>query len=220
VVGQYKPALVALRNRREVVIDALSTHFANDALDMDEFEQRVDLAHRATAVAELDALLTDLEPAADERPSDSLVPQAEAPRVAMATRVRKAKRVRTILWGTQRKGTWRVPEQLRVVTVMGGIDLDFREAQFGPGVTEVKVTSVMGGVAIIVPPHLQVECDGVAILGVFEGMERSAGEADPDAPLLSITGVAVLGAVEISTRLPGEMMKIDASASIGQIGQR
>ena len=65
MVGQDKPALVALCTRREMVIDALSTHFANDALDMDEFEQRVDLAHRATSVAELDELLTDLEPAAD-----------------------------------------------------------------------------------------------------------------------------------------------------------
>ncbi len=144
----------------------------------------------------------------------------EAPQVAIATRVREAERVLTICSGTQRQGTWRVPKKLRVVTVMGGIDLDFREAEFGPGVTEVKVTTVMGGTAIIVPPHLQVECDGVAILGFFEGMDRSAGERDPDAPLLRITGVAVMGALEISTRLPGEMMKVDARASVGQIGHR
>ena len=213
MVGQDKPALVALGARREMVIDALSTHFANDALDMDEFEQRVDLAHRATSVAKLDELLTDLEPAADEEPS-------EAPQVAIATRDRMAKRVLSILGGIQRKGTWRVPKQLRVVAVMGGVDLDFREAEFGPGVTEVKVTSVMGGIAVIVPPHLQVECDGLAILGVFEGMDRSTGERDPDAPLLRITGVAVMGALEISTRLPGETMKVDASATVGQIGHR
>ncbi len=220
MVGQDKPALVALGARREMVIDALSTHFANDALDMDEFEQRVDLAHRATSVAELDELLTDLEPAAKEEPSESLVPQAEAPQGAIATRVHEAKRLLTILSSIQRKGTWRVPKKQRVVTVMGGVDLDFREARFGPGVTEVKVTSVMGGIAIIVPPHLQVECAGVGILGHFEGMDRSTGERDPDAPLLRITGVAVMGAVEISTRLPGEMMKVDASASVGQIGHR
>ena len=177
MVGQNKPALVALRTRREIVIDALSNHFANDALDMDEFEQRVDLAHRATSVGQLDELLTDLEPAADADPSESLVLRAEAPQVAIAPRVRKAKRVLSILSGTQRKGTWRVPQQLRVVAVMGGVDLDFREAEFGPGVTEVKVTSVMGGIAVIVPPHLQVECDGLAILGVFEGMDRCTGGA-------------------------------------------
>ena len=144
----------------------------------------------------------------------------EAPQVAIATRVHEAKRVLTICSGTQRQGTWRVPKKLRVVTVMGGTDLDFREAEFGPGVTEVKVTIVMGGIAIIVPPHLQVECDGGGILGLFEGMERSAGRQDPGAPLLRITGVAVMGALEISTRLPGEMMKIDARASVGQIGRR
>ena len=44
----------------------------------------------------------------------------EAPQVAIATRVHEAKRVLTICSGTQRQGTWRVPQKLRVVTVMGG----------------------------------------------------------------------------------------------------
>ena len=70
------------------------------------------------------------------------------------------------------------------------------------------------------PPHLRVECDGVGILGLFEGLNRSAGERGPDAPRLRITGVAVMGALEISTRLPGETMKVDASANVGQIGRR
>ena len=144
----------------------------------------------------------------------------EAPQVAVAARVDEVKRVLTICSGIQRQGTWRVPKKLRVVTVMGGTDLDFREAEFGPGATEVEVTVVMGGIAIIVPPHLQVECDGVAILGLFEGMVRGTGGPDPGAPLLRITGVAVMGALEISTRPPGEMMKVDAKANIGQIGRR
>jgi hypothetical protein len=206
LTGKNKPALVALRDRREAVIAALSAHFANDVLDMDEFEQRVDLAHRATSVAALDELLTDLEPAADARPGASLVSRAEAPQGAVATRG-QAKRVLTILSSTQRKGTWRVPGKLRVVTVMGAVDLDFREAEFGPGVTEVKVTSVMGAVSIVVPPDLQVVCDGVSVLGHFEGMEGGAGERNPDAPLLHITGAAVMGALEISTRRPGETVK-------------
>jgi len=186
------------------VIDALSTHFANDALDMEEFEQRVDLAHRATSVADLDELLTELELAADAEPRESMVRQVEAPQGVIATLVRRAKRVLSILSSVQRKGTWSVPGKLRVASVMGAVDLDFREAEFGPGVTEVKMTSLMGNIAITVPPHLQVECAGVAILGHFEEMDQRPGERDPDAPLLRITGVAVMGAVEISTRLPGD----------------
>ena len=144
----------------------------------------------------------------------------EAPRVAIATRVHEAERVRAILGGIQRQGTWRVAKKLRVVAVMGGIDLDFREAEFGSGVTEVEVTAVMGGIAIIVPPHLQVQCAGDGILGLFEGMDRRPGERNSDAPLLRITGVAVMGALEIATRPLGETMKLDASASVGQIGRR
>ncbi len=193
------------------MIDALSTHFANDALDMDEFEQRVDLAHRATSIAELDVLLADLKPTTDEQPSASLVPRTEAPQVHTAVRDLsiashgwRAKRVRSILSDIQRKGTWPVPKKLRVTAVMGTVGLDFREAQMGPGVTKVKVKSIGGEIKIIVPPHLQVECEGRAILGAFDEMYQNTGEPDPDAPLLRITGVAILGTVEISTRLPGE----------------
>ena len=104
----------------------------------------------------------------------------KAPQVAIAARrVREAERMVTILSGTQRQGTWRVPKRLDVVAVMSGIDLDFREAVFGPGVTEVKATMVMGAIAIVVPPHLQVECEGVGVLGVFEGLDQSAGERGP-----------------------------------------
>lgn len=142
----------------------------------------------------------------------------EIPPIATAARAPEAEHIRAILSGSQRRGTWRVPKKLHVVAVMGGVDLDFRAAVFGPGVSEVKVTAVMGGIAVIVPPHLQVECEGTSILGAFEGLV--AGSRDSGAPLLRITGSAVMGALEISTRPLGETMKADASASVGQIGKR
>ncbi len=203
MVGENKPVLVALDTRREMVIDALSTHFANDALDMDEFERRVDLAHHAASVAELDELLTDLKPAADEEPSASMVPRAEARQAAIAIGGRRSRRVLSILSDIKRKGTWRVPKRLRAVAVMGSLSLDFREAQLEPGVTKVRVRAVGGEIAIIVPPHLRVECDGRAILGAFDAMDQNTGGRDPDAPLLRITGVAIIGSVEISTSAGG-----------------
>ncbi len=215
MVDPNKPMLVALHDKRERVIDALSIHFANDTLDMDEFEQRVDLAHRATSVADLDVLLADLKPTTDEQPSaspvPSLVPRTEARQVHTAVRGLsiashgwRTKRVLAILSDIQRKGTWPVPKKLRVRAVLGSVGLDFREAQMGPGVTEVKVRSIGGEIKIIVPPHLRVECEGRAVLGSFEGMHQNTGEPNPDAPLLRITGRAIFGTVEISTRQPGE----------------
>ncbi len=112
--------------------------------------------------------------------------------------------MRSILSDIQRKGTWPVPKKMRVAAVLGSVSLDFREAQMGPGVTKVKVKSIGGEIKIIVPPHLQVECEGRAILGSFEEMYQNTRGVDPDAPLLRITGRAIIGTVEISTRLPGE----------------
>ncbi len=203
-------ALVALRARREKVIDSLSTHFANDALEMDEFERRVDLAHRATSVAELDRLLTDLEPRGSGEASEALVPVPpdETRQVARTTDVPASKTLLSVLANVEREGSWRVPRKLRVITVLGAVDLDFREAKLGPGVTEVRVIGVLGGIYITVPPDLRVESDGVAIAGNFEALDQSAGESSPDQPLLRITGVSLFSSVETSARSPDEPKRI------------
>ena len=218
--NENQPESAALRERREAVIGALSAHFTNDALSMDEYERRVDRAHRAMSVGELDALLADLDPSGGTGGSGALVKKAATPETAVARRDTRGRRVLSVLGSTQRKGTWRVPRTLPVVSVLSGMDLDFREAELGPGVTEVKVTNVLSGIAIIVPPHLAVECEGAAILSNFEGLEQRGASSDPDAPLLRITGVSVLGSVEIATRRAGEPMKADPKADVGEMGKR
>jgi hypothetical protein len=201
--GSRNASLIALRDRREQVIEQLSDRFATDALDVDEFERRIDLAHQATSVAALEELVADLgvPAAAPAAPSEALVPRP-AEQLAVPRPARK--RVLAILGGVERKGGWVVPQHLRITAVMGGVSLDFREALIGPGVTQVHVTAVMGGVEIIVPPHVAVQCEGLAIMGGFEEVHRSSAVLDPDTPTLMITGFAMMGGVEIKTRLPGE----------------
>jgi hypothetical protein len=87
---------------------------------------------------------------------------------------------------------------------MGGVVLDFREALMAPGVTEVWIFTLRGGAEILVPPGLSVESDGVAILGGFEHRDDAPLHDLPDRPLLRLRGLAVMGGVEVSIRLPGE----------------
>ena len=49
-----------LAHTRQMTIDALCEHFANDAMTVEEFERRVDTAHGAATVEELRELLRDL----------------------------------------------------------------------------------------------------------------------------------------------------------------
>jgi hypothetical protein len=90
---------------------------------------------------------------------------------------------------------------------MGGLSLDFREALLPPGETDVWIFTLMGGAEIIVPPGLTVESDGIAIMGGFEHREDSSITDDPNAPILRLRGLALMGGVEVSIRYPGESVR-------------
>ena len=195
-------ALIALRDARERAIALLSEAFAHDDLELDEFERRLGLAHRSDSIVEIEGLTGDLTVPAAPAADPTVALAKAAPLVPGPVRDRQS--VVAVLGGTSRKGHWTPPRRLRVVTVMGGAELDFREAALPPGVTEVVITAVMGGVSITVPPQLAVEMDGVAVMGGFEHSERAPAQLDPDRPVLRVRGVAVMGGVEIKTRLIGE----------------
>lgn len=195
---------------RQKTIDALCEHFANDALSVEEFERRVDAAHKAESSAEFAKLLEDLptgdlpirrEEVAVTSPSTAI----ERPRASVpASRVKERGVMMAALGGVERKGRWIPARQNYAVSIMGGVCLDFREALLPPGETEVFVFTAMGGVEIIVPPGLGVESDGIAILGSFEHKEDVVLNPDPDTPFLRIKGLCIMGGVEVSVRLPGE----------------
>jgi hypothetical protein len=85
--------------------------------------------------------------------------------------------------------------------------VDLRDALFPDGVVEVEVKAVFGGVQIIVPPTLAVECHGTAILGGFESLNRVPANPDPSSPLLRVRGRVLFGGVQIDTRQPGETLR-------------
>lgn len=196
--------LVALRDRRDRVIAALTDAFAKDLFDVDEYDRRIDLVHRAVSLAELDDVVADLEPIGSAATSTALVPHPSLASEAALASWPDRKRWTAIMGGFEKKGRWNVPKTMKVICFWGGGSLDFRDAQFAPGVTELKVTAVMGGLEIIVPPWLSVDCDATAIMGGFEEMDRGHGEPDLGRALLRISGLAIMGGVSIETRQPGE----------------
>jgi len=183
---------------RERAIAALQEHFAHDELDVDEFERRVTLAHAADTTPALDALLADL-PAL----TTALAPTPKAA-VVPAAEVRPTQTMRALMSATERRGPWVVPRHMRVRATMSSTVLDFRDARLPAGPIDVDVRALMSSTEIIVPPGLAVETDGSAIMGTFEHVDRASANPDPDAPLLRIHGLAIMGSVEIKMRLPGE----------------
>ena len=204
--SQHLPSSVPLEQDRQRAIDALSEHFAGDRLTVEEFERRVDVAHRARSHGELQSLLDDL-PAGSHALSRRDVPvpaEGSSYSVADESTVKDHSVVMAVMGGTGRKGRWTPARRNLVLAVMGGAELDFREAVLPPGVTEVTVYTMWGGVEIVVPPDLHVESTGFAVMGGFEFGAEEQVPPRPGAPSLRISGVAIMGGVDITVRRPGE----------------
>lgn len=199
------PTDAAVASERDRVVQTLSAHYAQDQLTLTEFEKRLEKAYHVSSADQLRSLIDDLPQASGVNLTDaiasagpSLVPSSEVPPRAA---------ILTIMGGQERSGSWIVPRQLRVFVLMGGVELDLREARFGPGVTDIEIIVVMGGVNVIVPPGVRVESIGTAFMGGFELAAGDATALSPANPVVRLSGLAIMGGVDSETRYPGESAK-------------
>ena len=207
---------------RDRIVEALCEHYARDHLEIEEFERRVERAHRAQTRDELQSLLADL-PALDgavsprERGGQGMSDEGGDPGggliesgsgasadTLLPSRVPE-RQTEVAIWSARvRKGAWIPARRIRAFGIMGGVELDFREALLSGEPIHIHAGAFMGGVEIIVPPGVRVETDGFAFMGGFEEDTEGRAAAPSGAPVIRVTGFAFMGGVEISSRYPGE----------------
>jgi hypothetical protein len=195
---------------RQKIIDALCESFARDEMEMGELENRLELVHQAETAGELRLILADLPappvPVNGEGAASS--PASDLPQhpTLPDDRIPDHSMIVGIMGGGGRSGTWIPARNNWAVGVMGGCEFDFRDAQLGAGVTEVRVVlAFMGAVEIIAPLDVQVESSGVGIISGFGISNHYRPPTHADAPILRVTGgVAFMGRAGVSVRNPGE----------------
>ncbi len=181
------PASVPSLEERDRVSAQLCEHFAAGHIELDVLEVRLAGVDEAKSTIELEKLVGDLPALPAIAPA---VAEPPAPRGwALA-----------VMGGNSRKGEWKPPRHLNAIAVMGGVQLDFRNARLPAGETHVVAIALMGGVEIIVPPGLPVAVRGLGILGAVDQVEQMSEEQSPNAPRLKLTALACMGGVEIKTR--------------------
>ena len=83
------------------------------------------------------------------------------------------------------------------VAILGGIDLDLRQAELSNGQATLDVTSIFGGIRLRVPRGWRVNLRNVTLFG---SVEHNREQPDPEAEtgVLTIVGTALFGGLEVS----------------------
>ncbi len=81
-----------------------------------------------------------------------------------------------------------------VTAIMGGCELDLRQASISGGDAVINVFAMCGGISIKVPPDWNVVLQGTPILGGFD--ERTTASHDSGKRLI-IKGYAIMGGLEV-----------------------
>lgn len=110
----------------------------------------------------------------------------------------------TMMASQTREGDWILPRLFRVFCCMGNATIDLTQVRLGAGESAIEVRCIMGEVKLIVPHNLRVECSGHPLLGEFTLKRWSDSRAMPEAPVVRITGISVMGSVTIRVVDPNE----------------
>jgi hypothetical protein len=180
---------------RDHAASVVNAALAEGRLTPEEHSERLDAIFGAKTHAELVPLLDDL-PAA--RGAQQEVARPRSAEAGLAPRRRH--RLVAILGGFTRKGAWQPGPVMNIVTILGGAELDFRDAVLPGKETVLRITAVLGGLGIIVPPDMRVVDNCAAILGGSDVADTVPDVSDADSPVLRIEGVCVLGGVGVERK--------------------
>src|SRR5919107_4903787 len=161
---EHDPAQLRISDAdRHRVAEILREAAGEGRLDLDELDERLEATYAARTYADLVPITRDLP----VHPHPSSPPAARTPAPPPVVRGPASERHIAILGGLDRKGVWTVPERMTVFAMMGGADLDLREARFAAREVTITVNAFMGGSPITVGPHTNVVVEGTGIMGGY-----------------------------------------------------
>ncbi len=183
---------------RNHALDRLRAAYVEGRLDQEEFDERSDIALKAKTIGQLERLFDDLP---DSYTQSGLARHYGAAGPVVRPGEGGSRVSVAVLSGVERRGSWRVPVSSTAFAFMGSVALDLRTAVLSGQVTTITAVAIMGGIEVIVPPGIRVESSGFGFMGGWDN-RASDDRLAPDAPVLRVRGLALMGGVEIRTKEP------------------
>jgi hypothetical protein len=188
---------------RQKVADVLREAAGEGRIDLQELDERLELAWGAKTYADLVPITADLHLPVHPQPSGPPAPRpSHLPVAGHASSV-------AIMGECKRQGVWSVPEHHSAFALMGSVVLDLRQAQLTSHETLINASTIMGEIKIIVSAHTHVVVDGTPIMGEFgHGKDKTPAEIGPGSPIVRVRGMAMMGSVTVQRQpAPGTPKK-------------
>jgi class 3 adenylate cyclase len=191
---------------RNQAVELLRLHTADGRLTLDEFSERVGLAFAARTQADLQQVMADL-------------PAVQTPVPERQRRPAKGWTV-AIMSGSRRTGRWRPQPHTKAVAIMGGCELDLRQAEIDGDELVITAVAFWGGIDIIVPDGIDVDLTGVPILGGKDLKIRDDVPITPGAPRVRVRAFPVMGGVTVRSKGLKEKLRglIERGDVVGALG--
>jgi hypothetical protein len=191
---------------RERVARLLHDSMAEGRLTVSELEERLDKVYAAKTFGDLEPVVRDL-PVGNQAGAVAVPQPAPSPSHRVGGRGTSSTAI-AIMSGANRKGVWTIPPTFTAVAVMGGVEIDLTDVRLEDAETTIQAFALMGGIEIYVPDDLPVQVNGTGFMGAFDNQVPEQAQARPGAPLVKITGLAVMGGVEVKRRKPRKHKEI------------
>jgi hypothetical protein len=189
------PALRASDGDRERVVEVLRQAAGEGRIDVDELDERLQLAYTMRTLTELESLTADVTvPEPDARATPVTTPHGIVVRPGEGG----TSMIASIMSGHERSGRWRIAPHCRVINIMGGSELDLTQAELSDRVTTLNVLSILGGCEIRVPEGVDVQVSKLGLMG-GNGVELSDTPVPPGGPVIHIRLVSILGGASVET---------------------
>jgi Domain of unknown function (DUF1707)/Cell wall-active antibiotics response 4TMS YvqF len=172
VVTQSDDSIRVSDAERDATVRTLGEQAAVGRLTLAELEDRAGQALTAKTRGELAVLTSDLPKEASQRAQPA--PARKPVRWLVA-----------IMGGSHRRGRFRAVGSINAIAIMGGDEIDLREAEIEGGELTLNLFALMGGANIYVPDSIDLDVGGLSLMGGHEevGSQRSPR---PGAPLVRI----------------------------------
>jgi len=185
--------------RKEKAIESLSTSFAKSSLPLEEYERLVEYINKIESEREL---IVVEKMVAEYRRNDAETPAGKAAKETfddddepdMPRRDSSGVNL-TILSSRNFSGPLKTGAQF--ISILGSVCVKVRKADLKKQQTVLNVISVLGDYVVMVESGIRVTNNAVPVLGSSRTNQKVAKEAQTGEPELIISGVALLGDINI-----------------------